>query len=399
MLKILLSFSVLVSFIFVILYFSTSNEVKSEPTMVVVAEPAPQYNVTEFIVEEGDVFASIAQKMGFSYGDAMNILDLTSSTYDFTSIRVGQPFRLYIAEEGKKVRLEYEKNKEEIVVIYFVDGACQADIVPINYVIESQIVSGVITSSLWMSGIEAGMPDDLIIKFANVFDWTIDFGMGVKNGDSFEVLYEKRFRDGKYVGTGKILAGKFINNGKEYSGYLFEDKDGNPAYYNEKGESMRKQFLRAPLEYRYISSGFSGSRADPISGVVGGHHAIDYAAALGTPVRAVGDGMVESVGWNKQGLGNLITIHHNGTYTTQYGHLSGFAKTTRTGAKVVQGQIIGFVGSTGHSTGPHLHYQIRKNGQLVNALTIDFPPGEAVQGDRREDFDRTRVEFDRSFKL
>jgi len=353
----------------------------------------PQYQITHYTVEDGDVFASVMEKLGFDYAEAMKILESASTTYDFTKIKIGRPFNVFKNDNGNILKFEYEENNESLVRVEFINEDIQVSLAQIKYQIETQKVSGVINSSLWLDGQAAGMPDDLIIKFADVFDWTVDFGFGVQKGDTFEVLYEKRYRNGEYVGTGKVLAGKFVNSGSEYFGYLFSDDNGDLAYYNEKGESMRKQFLRAPLEYRYISSGFTGARVDPLNGHITGHHAIDYAAQFGTPVRAVGDGIVETAGWNSSGLGNFISIHHSDTYTTQYGHLSSFAKGIKKGSKVTQGQIIAYVGSTGHSTGPHLHYQIKERGALVNPLTIKFPPGESISTEKQSDFDQARLKF------
>lgn len=377
------------------IYSHRGDDTKTQNKIESVAKP--QYQVSKYTVADGDVFSKVMQNLGLSYSDSMSLLDAVSSTYDFKKIKVGQPFSLYKNDAGQKVKLEYEKDSEEMVEVNFVDAGYEAKIIPITYDIQTDFIAGVVDASLWIDGQKAGMSDDLIIKFANVFDWTVDFGIAVQKGDQFSLLYEKRFRDGKLVGSGNILAGKFVNSGKEYWAYGFEDAQGNLSYYNEKAESLKKQFLRAPLEYRYISSGFTGSRVDPIHGRTTGHHALDYAAAQGTPVRAVGNGVIEFLGWNAQGFGNFISIHHNATYVTQYGHLSGFAKGLKKGSQVVQGQVIGYVGSTGHSTGPHLHYQIKKNGQLVNPLTIELPSGDSISAEKRDAFEERKTKLNAMF--
>jgi murein DD-endopeptidase MepM/ murein hydrolase activator NlpD len=361
---------------------------------VIEAPQEPEYQITEHIVEDGDVFAVIMETLGFDYLETMDILEVSSSTYDFTSIRVGKPFRLFKTEMGERVKLEYEKDSEEIATVEFKNGKYFPSLVPIEYETETNLLAGVVSSSLWFSGLEVGMPEELIIEFADVFAWTVDFSVQTRKGDGFKVLYEKRFRDGEYVGIGRVLAGEFVNSGTSYKAYLFEDKDGGPAYFSETGEAMQKQFLKAPLSYSRITSGFSYARFHPVTQSTGPHRAIDYAAPIGTPIMSVGDGTVMQASWNG-GYGNFISVHHNDTYTTEYAHLSSYARGIRRGIKVKQGEVIGYVGSTGWSTGPHLHYQIKKYGTLVNPLEIELPPGDPVAEDRRAEFESVVREFDK----
>ena len=365
-------------------YFSKA-EVKTKEPVVEIA-PELKYQIIEHIIEDGDVFATVMEDLGFDYLETMEILEVSSSTYDFTSIRVGRPFRLFKTEMGERVKIEYEKDSEEIATVEFKNEKYFPSLVPIEYETKTNALSGVVSSSLWFSGLEVGMPEELIIEFADVFAWTVDFSVQTKKGDSFKVLYEKRFRDGNYVGIGRVLAGEFVNNGDSYKAYLFEDKDGGSAYFSEAGEAMQKQFLKAPLSYSRITSGYTYARFHPVTHNTGPHRAIDYAAPIGTPVMSVGDGTVMQAGWNG-GFGNYIDIHHNDTYSTQYAHLSSYARGITRGAKVKQGEVIGYVGSTGWSTGPHLHYQIKKYGTLVNPLQIELPPGDPVVEDRRGEFD------------
>ena len=376
-------------------WFFSGNELVTSEGQKKIEEPqGPQYKITKYEIGEEDTFAVVMEKLGFDYVETMDILNLASSTYDFTSVRIGQPLRIYHDDLGNFVKLEYEPNKEEIAVVSFVSSTYQAEMVDIEYDITTDVAGGTIEESLWLAGLEAGMEDALIIEFADVFAWTVDFAIEVRTGDTFKVLYEKRHRDGKYIGIGKVLAGQFVNSGKESRGYLFEDVDGKPAYYSEKGEAMIKQFLKAPLKYKYISSGYTYARFHPVTQRNTPHLAIDYAASIGTPVMAVGDGTVTSAGWNG-GFGNYIDIHHNSTYSTQYAHLSAYAKGITRGAKVTQGQVIGYVGSTGWSTGPHLHYQIKKFGSLVNPLTIELPPGEPVAEEKQAEFANVKNKFDK----
>jgi len=216
----------------------------------------------------------------------------------------------------------------------------------------------------------------------------------VQTGDSFVVVYEKRTRQGQDAGVGRIHVASFTNVGETTYAYRYTDSAGEPGYYDGEGSSLIRPFLKAPLSYNRISSGFTYARFDPITSRLGTHRAIDYAAPIGTPILAVGNGTITFMGWNGP-YGNYIDIHHNDTYQTQYAHLSAFAKGLGKGSKVEQGQVIGYVGSTGHSTGPHLHYQVKVNGTLVNPLEIEFPKGESLTEDELPAFYQERDRLNR----
>ncbi|MFH1946976.1 MAG: peptidoglycan DD-metalloendopeptidase family protein [Candidatus Magasanikbacteria bacterium] len=366
---------------------SILDAVDSGENQEIILPVEPQLEIKDCRVQDGDTFATILEDYGIGYADMLQILNSASSTYDFTSIRLGQPLRFAYDESGELAYFEYEKDKEEIVRVSLENGEYKSEIILIEYEIKTNKLSGTIEESLWSAGLEAGLTEELILEFADVFAWTVDFSVEVRKGDSFKVLFEERYRDGEYVGINKVLAGSFTNVGEEFKAYLFEDDEGKLAYYNEVGEAMIKQFLKAPLKYKYISSGYTYARFHPVAQLTGPHRAIDYAAAAGTPIMAVGDGTVTFAGWNG-GYGNYIDIHHNDVYATQYAHLSTYAKGIRYGSKVVQGQVIGYVGSTGWSTGPHLHYQIKKHGTLVNPMDIELPAGDPVPEERRGEFER-----------
>jgi len=223
------------------------------------------------------------------------------------------------------------------------------------------------------------------MELAGIFAWDVDFASSVQPQDSFKVVYEERYRDGKYVGPGKILTSKFINSGREVLAFYYVNPEGSTGYYNEEGRELRRQFLRSPLDYKRISSGFSYSRFHPVLNTFTTHRAIDYAAARGTPVSATADGQVTYAGWNG-GNGNYVGIRHENGYSTGYAHLSDFAKGVTWGSWVKQNQVVGFVGSTGFSTGPHLHYEMRKNGALINPLRLDLPPGKMMASEYLDGF-------------
>lgn len=357
-------------------------------TSVQVVEP--EFALQTHIIGEGDTFGIATNALGIDYGEMLEILDRASSTYDFTRVKVGQPLTLAKDEDGKTVYLDYERDRDSIVRFYFADA--RAEIIPIDYEVEEVVVEGVVSSSMYLDALALGIPDAVIMQFADTFAWTIDFSTQVQHGDTFSIIYEKRKRNGMDAGTGFVRAGKFVNSGKELYAFLYEQEVGKPSYFNENGESMIKAFLRAPLEYKRITSGYTTARFHPILGRNTTHLAIDYAAAVGTPVMAVGDGTIVFAGYNGA-YGNFVSIKHNDKFTTEYAHLSAFAKGIKSGVRVVQGQVIGYVGSTGLSTGPHLHYQIRQNGTLVNPLKVEFPPGDPITEEHRSGFEAEVLKY------
>jgi murein DD-endopeptidase MepM/ murein hydrolase activator NlpD len=252
----------------------------------------------------------------------------------------------------------------------------------VNYIenpLESEIVGkrARIESSLFAAGQKAGMNSRTIMTLANqIFGWDIDFALDIREGDEFGVLYEQKFQDGSYVTDGRVLAAEFVNQGKTHRAVWFESKDGTvEGYFTPEGKGMRKAFLRAPLDFTRISSVFNPRRVHPLSGRVRAHKGVDYAAPTGTPIYAAGDGRIEFAG-RKGGYGNAVIIDHGRGITTLYGHMSRFGKAARGGRAVKQGELIGYVGSTGASTGPHLHYEYRVNGVHKDPSTIPLPRTE-----------------------
>jgi len=234
-----------------------------------------------------------------------------------------------------------------------------------------------ITTSLFDAGQEAGISAPVILSMANdMFGWDIDFALEIREGDEFGVLYEQNFQDGQYLSDGRVLAAEFVNAGKVHRAVWFESADGKVrGYFSPDGHGMRKAFLRAPVDFTRISSRFNPHRLHPISGIVRAHKGIDYAAPIGTPIRAAGSGRVEFAG-RRGGYGNAVVLNHGNGVTTLYGHMSRIAAASRTGRRVEQGEVIGYVGTTGASTGPHLHYEYRVNGVHKNPATVTMPRTE-----------------------
>jgi len=250
--------------------------------------------------------------------------------------------------------------------------------------------SGVISSSLFLAGMDAGLSDNLIMELAGIFGWDVDFALDIREGDHFTLLYEEKYLDGEKLRDGDILAAEFANRGKTYRALRYTDASGRSDYYTPDGKSMRKAFIRTPVDFTRISSRF-GKRYHPTLKKRKNHHGVDYAAPRGTPIKAAGDGKIVHIG-RKGGYGKTIIIQHGGKYSTLYAHMSNYNRKLRRGARVKQGQTIGYVGSTGRSTGPHLHYEFRVNGVHRNPLTVKLPTAAPIQAKYRADFlAKTRV--------
>lgn len=243
-----------------------------------------------------------------------------------------------------------------------------------------------IKSSLWNAMSEAGCDYSLILELSDIYAWTIDF-FGIQPGDSCKVIFEEKYIAGDTVpfGIGNVMASYFKNKGDGKYAFSFE-QDGKKEYFDENGDNLRKAFLKAPLNYRRISSTFSEARLHPVHKIVRPHHGVDYAAPSGTPVQSIGDGTVIAKGWDTKGGGNYLKIKHNSTYTTTYMHLKGFAKGITQGSKVKQGQTIGYVGMTGTATGPHLDFRLQKNGTYIDPLKFKSPSADPVRKENMEAF-------------
>jgi murein DD-endopeptidase MepM/ murein hydrolase activator NlpD len=245
--------------------------------------------------------------------------------------------------------------------------------------LEARVVhsSGEITTSLFGATDAAGLHENIAIQLADIFSSDIDFHRDLRKGDRFSVVSQANYSDGEFAGVGRVLAAEFVNQGRVYRAVYFQDDQGRGGFYTPEGRNVRKAFLRSPLEFSRITSGFSSSRFHPVLKTWRAHRGIDYGAPAGTRIRATADGVVTEVGW-RGGYGKVIKIRHPNGYATVYGHLSGFAEGLQRGRRVVQGQIIGFVGSTGLATGPHLHYEFLVNGSQANPMRLALPPGPPI---------------------
>jgi murein DD-endopeptidase MepM/ murein hydrolase activator NlpD len=288
----------------------------------------------------------------------------------------GQPYQVCVTEDEFE-RFEYDINRDEQLIIVRQEGNFQVTRAPIPFDVRTERVRGVITSSLFETVTSLGEEDRLALLLADIFAYDVDFILDIREGDSFQAVVEKRYRDGKPAGYGRLLAAEFTNQGKTYQAIRFKDGSRPEAYYGPDGQSRRQLFLRAPLEFSRISSGFTMRRYHPIAKTWRAHPAIDYAAPTGTPIRTVGDGTIIAKGFTS-GNGNYVKIRHANGYETMYLHMSRFAASSRNGGRVAQGQVIGYVGSTGLATGPHLCFRMTRNGAPVNPQQVRSVAAEPI---------------------
>ena len=333
---------------------------------------------TEYKIKTGDTFTDILGSLKVSYEDAQIIISSSKDAFDFTKIQAGKVLKFVFVKEAL-ASIEYPLSSDEVLIVQKSKDGFITTTKPIVYDIQIVTKKGIILDSLFLTASDLEIPDKAIMELADIFSSDIDFATDIQEGDSFTIVYERRSLDGKDVGAGNVLAARFMNNDKTYTAFRFNDK-----FYNENGESMARQFLKSPLNYAQISSGYSYRRTNPVTKQVTAHRAIDYAASAGTPVIATADGKVTTAG-SKGGLGISVEIKH-GNYLTQYAHLSSVAKGIKTGVSVTRGQIIGYVGSTGISTGPHLQYAMFNNGNPINPLTTDFTREDSLTDLEKQSF-------------
>jgi murein DD-endopeptidase MepM/ murein hydrolase activator NlpD len=336
-----------------------------------VSSPPPAPEIRKEIVKgefnAGDTITGLLGQY-FSPQEIHELAAESRKVFPLSGICAGQPYQICLTN-GSFDKLTFDIDQSDQLIIRKEEEGFNVSRVPIPYTVNTEIVRGEITSSLFESVESLGESAELAMSLADIFAWDVDFIRDIRSGDSYRVLLEKRFREGKPAGYGRILAAEFTNQGDTYRAFLYSDGDNPPAYYDADGNSLRKAFLRAPLAFTRISSGFSMHRFHPISKTWKAHPAIDYAAPVGTPIKTVGDGTIFMIGRTRFN-GNFIKIRHSNGYETIYLHMSGFARGMKKGRRVSQGQVIGYVGATGLATGPHLCFRMRKNGAPVNPNRI-----------------------------
>lgn len=341
-------------------------------------EPAEENLWKTVIIQSGDTLASIFDQNDISATTTHAIATLNEQTKSLRYIQPGQKIHLLSDDEGRLRKMKYESDITRTLLIQRTEDQSFS-----SQIINSQLDAypvyreGIIESSLFEAAAKSNIPESVIMDLAGIFGWDIDFSLDIRQGDRFGIVYNELYKDDVKIRNGRILAAEFVNNGKTYRAVYYTDPKGDGDYFDESGKSMRKAFLRSPVKFARVSSRFSNKRWHPVLSKWRSHKGVDYAAKRGTPIRASGDGKVIFVG-TKGGYGRTIFIRHGGRYTTVYGHMNGFARGIRTGTKVKQEQIIGYVGSSGLATGPHLHYEFRVNGSHRNPLTVKLPEAKPV---------------------
>lgn len=346
--------------------------------------PVSEFDSEKGQIKRGDFFTPLLMRLGASASDAYALTQECEGQFDLKKIKIGNDYKVfYTREESPKLAyFVYEDTKTQFVTF----GIHDSIFVSVSQrEITTRLRSGeaTINSSLWNDVSAAGMQPLLALRLSDIYAWTVDF-FGLQKGDSFTVLYEELYVGDEFLDIGDIYAAVFTHSGQQFDAYRFV-QDEIPQYWNTKGENLKKAFLKAPLNFTRISSGFSYARRHPVTRIVRPHTGVDYAAPSGTPVMTIGDGVVTQRAYTRGG-GNQIKIKHNSAYTTAYLHLSKYAKGLVVGKRVRQGEVIGYVGSTGMSTGPHLDFRVWKNGTAINPLKMESPPADPLKESNKELF-------------
>lgn len=362
---------------------SQNAELDAEPE---IAEQPPEDPRNKTVtVANGDTLSTVFSKVGLSSNTLHEVINSSKEAKGLSRLKVGQELQFQLSEDGQLESLHSQLSDLESVSLSKTDSGYNFKRELVKPDVHESYAHGVINSSLFVAAKRAGLSHNLTMDLANIFGYDIDFAMDIREGDEFEVIYQNKKVGDKTVGTGNILSARFTNRGKTYTAVRYTDKQGNVSYYDADGNSMRKAFIRTPVDFARISSRFSNGRKHPILNKIRAHKGVDYAAPRGTPIKAAGDGKVILAG-RKGGYGNTIVLQHGSRYRTLYAHMQGFAKGVRTGGSVKQGQIIGYIGTTGLSTGPHLHYEFQVNGTHVDPLSQKLPMSDPIARQEKQRF-------------
>jgi len=337
-------------------------------------------------IQRGDAVAAVLTRLNVNDPAAVTYLLQAKDVRSLYQLIPGRSIRVVTTEDGSLELLSYvNSNGRRLTVSRNESGFSASEEVPPTeqWVMQS---SGQIESSLFAATDVAGVPEMIAVQIAEIFSSDVDFHRDLRRGDRFSVVYEALAADGEFVGFGRVLSAEFVNQGNVFRAVYFRDAQGRSGYYTPDGRNMRKAFLRSPIEFSRITSGFSNSRFHPVLKTWRAHKGIDYGAPVGTRVRTTADGYVTFAG-RKGGYGNVVTVRHPNGYTTLYAHLSGLAQGVRQGRRLSQGEVVGFVGSTGLVTGPHLHYEFHVNGVHQNPMRLAMPPGPPITQQLRADFE------------
>lgn len=356
----------------------TMAVVEVAPLEFIYGIPKDSFLIEEYGVQRNQNISDILLRSGVDYPTINGLVLASDKVFDVRKLQVGRPYTLFFTPDSlhRLRHFVYGIDDANYLVLSLGDSlTASLRSKPVREV--DQIAAATIESSLWNAIAGKGLSPSLAIELSEIFAWTVDF-FGIEKGDYFKVLYQERFVDSTSIGVGEIKAALFHHRHRKYYAFHF-DEDGEWNYFDEQGNSLRKAFLKAPLKFSRISSRFSSGRLHPVLKIRRPHHGVDYAAAAGTPVYAIGDGRVSHKGWDAKGGGNYLKITHNSVYVSVYMHLKGFAAGLTQGKQVKQGELIGFVGSTGLSTGPHLDFRVFKNNRPIDPLKMEAPSVEPIK--------------------
>jgi murein DD-endopeptidase MepM/ murein hydrolase activator NlpD len=381
---------------------SRIDTVASVPVMTPATQdlaPAASANLNQDLVEQprsattltlkvrpGDSLDRLFRRNDLHLADLAEFMQLEIAKKHLRLVKPGDEI-VVRHSEGEILQFDKPISLSETLSIQKIDDQFQATLVQRELELRPARTTGTIDSSLFLAAADAGISDRTIMNLAGIFAWDVDFMLDIREGDQFTLIYEEIWQHGEQLADGDILAAEFINQGESFRAVRFQDASGRVDYYSPNGRSVRKAFVRAPLSFSRISSNFNPNRRHPKLNTIRAHRGVDYAAPTGTPIKAAGDGKIIHRA-RKGGYGNTVILQHGGNITTLYAHLSRFAK-ARTGSRVRQGQVIGYVGATGLATGPHLHYEYRRNGVHLNPRTVKLPDAEPINPDYLADFKKS----------
>ena len=380
-------FLVLVCFLFFILFL---KEDKKENKSVHVPKYeygilVDSFKVVKDIVKPNQTLGEILYLNHIDHPQINKIVNASKNIFDVRRINAGQNYTVICSKDSiDKARFFIYEIDPVNYVVFDLTKKMSVFLGKKDVEVRLKKAKGDINNSLWITMEEKGLSPRLAHELSTIYAWTIDF-FKIQKGDAFKVYYEDRYIENKYIGIGRIIAAEFIHNNKSYFAYYYREKNDRGDYFNEKGETLRKAFLMAPVDYKRISSRYSKNRKHPVTGRWKGHFGTDYAAATGTPIWTTADGVVIKASYTRNN-GNYVKIKHNNTYTTQYLHMSKIKSGIKRNVRVKQGQIIGYVGSTGLATGPHVCYRFWKNGRQVDPYKQKLPPGDPIKKENFEDF-------------
>ena len=341
------------------------------------------FNVTKGIVKKNQTLGEILYANHIDHPQIAEIVNKSKEIFDVRRVNPGKDYTVICKKDSteKACYFIYQENPTNYIVMDLTDGI---DVYRGKKEVETRVnvAFGEINSSLWLTMEEQKLSSKIAAELSTIYAWTIDF-FTIQKGDAFRVYYENKYIDGKYIGIGKILAAEFKHKGQSFYAFYYKENDNFGDYYDDQGKTLRKAFLMAPVDYKRISSRYNKRRKHPVTGRWKGHFGTDYAAERGTPIWATANGTIMKAGYTKNN-GNYVKVRHNGTYTTQYLHMSKIKPGIRKGIYVKQGDVIGFVGSTGLATGPHVCYRFWKDGKQVDPFKQKLPPGDPIKKENRE---------------